>query len=112
VLNDPRVDSPSDDAEALRALLQSKMVECDVMQAERDALARGEAEAEKRDPEVRKQRTAKRHASRGALPKHLPRIEVTLTPEDTTCPCCRAAMTMIGEDTSERLDVIPAQHKR
>ena len=48
-------------------------------------------------------------ASRGALPAHLPRIEVTLTPEDTACPCCRATMTVIGEDTSERLDVIPAQ---
>ena len=45
----------------------------------------------------------------GALPKHLPRIDLTLTPEDTDCPCCRVAMTVIGEDTSERLDVIPAQ---
>ena len=75
------------------------------------AIARGEAEAEKRDPEVRKARTARRRASRGALPKHLPRVEITLTPDDTTCPCCRAAMTMIGEDSSERLDVIPAQYR-
>jgi transposase len=75
------------------------------------AIARGEAEAEKRDPEVRKARTAARRASRGALPAHLPRVEITLTPDDTTCPCCRAAMTMIGEDSSERLDVIPAQYR-
>jgi transposase len=75
------------------------------------AIAKGEAEAEKRDPELRKARTAKRRASRGALPAHLPRIEVTLMPDDTACPCCRAAMTMIGEDTSERLDVIPAQYR-
>ena len=75
------------------------------------AIARGDAEAEKRDPELRKDGVAKRRANRGALPAHLPRIEVTLTPEDTACPCCQAAMTVIGEDTSERLDVIPAQFR-
>jgi transposase len=32
-------------------------------------------------------------------------------PEDTACPCCRAEMTVIGEDTSERLDVIPVQFR-
>ena len=41
----------------------------------------------------------------------LPRIEVTLLPDDTACPCCRVAMTMIGEDKSERLDVIPVQFR-
>src|SRR5215472_10143356 len=75
------------------------------------AIAQGEAETEKRDPEVRNARTATRRASRGALPKHLPRVEITLTPDDTTCPCCRTAMTLIGEDSSERLDVIPVQYR-
>jgi hypothetical protein len=37
-----------------------------------------DAEAEKRDPELRKDNAAKRRVSRGALPAHLPRIEVTL----------------------------------
>jgi transposase len=81
------------------------------LEALEQAIAKGDAEAEKRDPELRKGRGAKRRASRGALPNHLPRIEVTLAPEDTACPCCRAAMTVIGEDTSERLDVIPAQFR-
>src|SRR5450631_1266981 len=75
------------------------------------AIAKADAEAEKRDPERRLDNAAKRRASRGALPAHLPRIEVTLAPEDTACPCCRATMTVIGEDTSERLDVIPAQFR-
>ena len=75
------------------------------------AIFQAQAEAEKRDPALRKQRAAKRRASRGALPAHLPRIEVTLTPDDTMCPCCRAQMTMIGEDKSERLDVIPVQYR-
>ena len=81
------------------------------LEALEQAIAKGDAEAEKQNPELRKDNAAKRRASRGALPAHLPRIEVTLAPEDTACPCCRAAMTVIGEDTSERLDVIPAQFR-
>jgi hypothetical protein len=81
------------------------------LEALEEAIARGEAEAEKQDPNLRQDRAAKRRASRGALPSHLPRIEVTLAPEDTACPCCRAPMTEIGADTSERLDVIPVQFR-
>ncbi len=75
------------------------------------AIAEGEARAEKRDPELHRDKVARRRASRGALPAHLPRIEVTLAPEDTACPCCRAAMVVIGTDSAERLDVIPAQFR-
>jgi transposase len=79
------------------------------LEAVEQAIARDQAEAEHRDGDLKRERRAKRRANRGALPAHLPRIEVTLAPEDTACPCCRAAMTVIGEDSSERLDVIPAQ---
>lgn len=75
------------------------------------AIAQGEAEGEKRNPDLRRERAARRRASRGALPAHLPRVEVTLTPEDTACPCCRGAMAVIGHDSAERLDVIPAQFR-
>ena len=81
------------------------------LEALEQAIAKDEAQAEKQDPELRKDNAGKRRASRGALPAHLPRVEVTLAPEDTACPCCRATMTVIGEDTSERLDVIPAQFR-
>ena len=81
------------------------------LEALEQAIAKENAEAEKRDPERRLDNAAKRRASRGALPAHLPRIDVTLAPEDTACPCCQASMTVIGEDTSERLDVIPAQFR-
>ena len=81
------------------------------LEALEQAITKEDAEAEKRDPELREGNTARRRANRGALPAHLPRIEVTLTPEDTACPCCRAEMTVIGEDTSERLDVIPVQFR-
>ena len=75
------------------------------------AIAQGEADAERRDPALKQARAAKRRANRGALPSHLPRIEVTLEPDDTACPCCRGAMAVIGHDSSERLDVIPAQFR-
>jgi transposase len=42
---------------------------------------------------------------------HLPRLDVTIEPEDTNCPCCRSPMHRIGEETSERLDVVPAQFR-
>jgi transposase len=75
------------------------------------AIAQSDAEAEKRDPELKRERTARRRASRGALPAHLSRVEVVLAPQSTACPCCAAAMVEIGADTSERLDVIPAQFR-
>ena len=47
--------------------------------------------------------------NRGHLPKHLPRVERIIEPETTLCPCGCGEMTRIGEDVSERLDVVPAQ---
>jgi transposase len=75
------------------------------------AIAEGEAEAEKSDRVRRAVRTQQRRVNRGALPKHLPRDEVVIEPESTTCPCCQGAMHRIGEDVAERLDVIPAQFR-
>jgi transposase len=49
--------------------------------------------------------------NRGALPSHLPRIEVVVDVEDKICPCCGEALHVIGEDRSEMLDVIPAQYR-
>ena len=48
---------------------------------------------------------------RKSLPAHLPRVEVVIEPETTSCPCCGNGMHVIGEEKSERLDVIPAQHR-
>jgi transposase len=49
--------------------------------------------------------------NRGALPAHLPRVEVMIDVEDRACPCCGGAMHVIGEDRSEMLDVVPAQYR-
>src|SRR5918998_681276 len=45
----------------------------------------------------------------GALPAHLPRTEVLVDVEDKSCPCRGGALHAIGEDTSEMLDIVPAQ---
>jgi transposase len=75
------------------------------------AVAGTEAGADKKNPEVARRRAAERRATRGGLPAHLPHIDVTIAPEDTHCPCCGAPMHVIGEDTSKRLDVVPAQFR-
>jgi transposase len=75
------------------------------------AVAASEAADDKQNKAAAEARAASRPANRGALPAHLPRVHVTIEPEDKTCPCCRSAMHVIGEDTSERLDVIPAQFR-
>src|SRR4051812_14119917 len=50
-----------------------------------------------------------RRRNLGALPAHLPRVEVLVDVEDKTCPCCGGSLHAIGEDTSEMLDIVPAQ---
>jgi transposase len=48
---------------------------------------------------------------RQALPEHLRRVEVRHEPEDTHCPNpqCRLPMQRVGEDVSEKLDIVPAE---
>lgn len=75
------------------------------------AIAANEAADDKKDAVAAKARAEKRRVNRGALPAHLPRVDVTIEPEDTNCPCCREPMHVIGEETSKRLDVIPAQFR-
>src|SRR5215813_8727276 len=73
------------------------------------ALARNEAKDEKTDGALKLQRTQKRRASRVLKFDHLPHEEVVIEPESTSCPCCGGALHVIGEDTSRRLDKIPAR---
>jgi transposase len=50
----------------------------------------------------------RRQPKRQALPAHLKRVDHHHEPENTTCGCGQA-MVRVGEDVSERLDIIPAQ---
>jgi len=53
----------------------------------------------------------RRRPKRQALPAHLRRVEHRHEPEDTTCPTpgCGRQMVRVGEDVSEKLDIVPAQ---
>lgn len=69
------------------------------------------AEREDKAPEDRVTAARKRRMNRGSLPAHLPRIEVVVDIDDKACPCCRGGLHRIGEDVSERLDILPARFR-
>jgi transposase len=58
-----------------------------------------------------KPKEAPRRPRRQALPEHLRRVEHHHEPEDTACTTtdCGQPMTRVGEDVSERLDIVPAE---
>jgi transposase len=76
------------------------------LQALQSAKAAAEAAAAGQDKQ-----TPKRPPRRQPLPAHLRREDHRHEPEDTNCPepSCGKPMQRIGEDVSERLDIIPAE---
>lgn len=74
-------------------------------------IAAAKAKTESHDATLRAPRDRRHGVKRGDLPDHLPRVDIVIEPETKTCPCCGGALHVIGEDRSERLDVIPAQHR-
>jgi transposase len=90
--------------------LQLAMEDLETAAAKQDAEGEKKQAAEtpaKPPTEIQK----KRRPNRGSLPAHLPRIHVTIEPESTVCSCCQRQMHLICDETSERLDSIPAQHR-
>ena len=71
--------------------------------------AAAHAQAEEAAPAEKTARSAKRRVNRGALPAHLPRVETLVDVTSPVCPCCSGPLHRIGEDVSERLDIVPAQ---
>ena len=61
----------------------------------------------KGDAPRKKARKPKRNL--GNLPENLPRIETVIEPDSILCPCGCGEMVLIGEDRTERLDIVPAQ---
>src|SRR5215203_5054441 len=47
-----------------------------------------------------------RRRNLGTLPAHLPRVAVLVDLEDKNCPCCGGTLHVIGEDTSDMLDLV------
>ena len=58
--------------------------------------------------ETERHQRARSKRNIGALPANLPRHEVTIEPETTSCPCCAGTLHRIGEEVSEALDRTPA----
>jgi transposase len=73
--------------------------------------ASGEAAVDATSPVERERRAGQRRMNRGSLPAHLPRVETVVDIDDHACPCCGQALHQIGEDTAERLDIVPAQFR-
>jgi transposase len=73
--------------------------------------ASSEAETDAANATERSSRAARRRRNRGSLPAHLPRIEMVVDIDNHVCPCCQNALHRIGEDVSERLDIVPAQFR-
>jgi len=76
------------------------------------SIAQAEVEAEKEQRAARKSDAATKPAPKrtiGNLPAALPRIEEVIEPESLICPCGCGVMHKIGEDRTERLDIVPAQ---
>lgn len=65
------------------------------------------AAQEARDKASRPLADRPRKTNRGSLPAHLERIEQVVDVRDKACPCCGGALHAIGEDVSERLDIVP-----
>lgn len=76
------------------------------------SIALAEVEAEKETCAAKADNGTTRPAPKrtiGNLPAALPRIEEIIEPASLTCPCGCGVMHKIGEDRSERLDIVPAQ---
>ena len=73
------------------------------------ALAEAEEEAPASTARAPRPKRPAAQRNIGHLPAHLPRIEEVIEPESTLCPCGCGEMVRIGEDRTERLDIVPAQ---
>ena len=120
----PKHDAAQAEIEKLRLLIRqlqrgqfgrrSERLDPDQLQLGLEDLEQTAAAAEAAQEEVAARSSTPRpprvrRRNLGALPAHLPRVEVLVDVEDKSCPCCGGALHVIGEDTSEMLDIVPAQ---
>ena len=71
------------------------------------------AEAEEHQARLKgdapKKKAGKPRRNLGNLPENLPRVTKVVEPDSTVCPCGCGEMERIGEDRTERLDIVPAR---
>jgi transposase len=90
---------------------QRQMFEDTLAEDEADLEAQLEALQGALNTDADKAPPAKRQPRRQPLPEQLRRVEHHHEPDSTTCPtpACGQTMVRIGEDVSERLDIVPAE---
>ncbi|MFA7587049.1 MAG: IS66 family transposase [Novosphingobium sp.] len=87
---------------------RSEQLDPDQLQLALEEVETALAEAEHAHDKASRSSTERpRKTNRGSLPVHLERIEQVVDINDKACPCCGGALHQIGEDVSERLDVVP-----
>ncbi len=117
-----RIASEQERLRAIMAALQrhrfgrrSEQLDPDQLALALEDLEQGVAAAEVREEQAavppQSRPVRQRQINRGALPAHLPRVEVVVDVDDRHCPSCTGALHRIGEDVAERLDVIPRQFR-
>jgi zinc-finger binding domain of transposase IS66 len=94
---------------ALTAMLEERTGAVARLQGEREIARRSSGVVDPQAPATERRPASAKppQRNRGALPPHLPRVEVVVYVEDKCCPCCGGAMHVIGEDVAEMLDVVP-----
>jgi transposase len=75
------------------------------------AASAAQAESQNRGPTSQNPYSAQAPGQSWALPKHLPREDIVVDIADKSCPFCNGLRVKIGENVSERLDMIPARFK-
>jgi len=68
-----------------------------------------EATPEEIKEETSKPKRPRKRAARKPIPKDLPREEIVhdLSEEEKTCACCGKVMAKMGEDATEKLEIVP-----
>ncbi len=73
------------------------------------AVAEAEEHQARLKDDAPRKKASKPKRNLGNLPENLPRFEKIIEPDSIICPCGCGEMVRIGEDRTERLDIIPAQ---
>lgn len=100
------------DAKTEAMTASQRLLFAEVLEEDEASLRAKLAELQRGQPELAKTPKAPRaKPRRKALPEHLERVEHRHEPEDTHCPNadCGRPMQRIGEDVSEKLDIVPAR---
>ncbi|MFT3815870.1 MAG: IS66 family transposase zinc-finger binding domain-containing protein [Acidovorax sp.] len=94
-----------------RRLFEDTLAEDEAGLREQLARLRREAAAAAANASDTQAKSPARRPRRNPFPEHLRRVEHHHEPERTDCqePGCGRPMTRIGEEVSERLDIVPAE---